>query len=104
MTQRRHSLDVWIGLFWILTGALSIQLSWFVISIALESRELWHMVLEATNKDPTVNLMMAFALMMVGFFQIIFGLIMITTRDKNIDKHSSHKKPNDSEYAPTDGN
>lgn len=101
--KTKHGLNFSVGIFWMITGGLTIQLSLFVIAIPMESKELWFEVLDTINKSP-MNLMVAFALFAIGFFQAIFGIFMSFTRDSSIDKHFSKKsieeKAKDSEHAP----
>lgn len=88
---RKNVLDLWIGIFWIISGAFTIQLAWFVISIPMESKELWFLVLEAIGKDATFHILMAMGMFVVGIFQALFGIFMAVTRDSKVDITMSKK-------------
>lgn len=94
---RKNSLDFYVGIFWIVIGAFTVQASWFMISLALEDKELWYLVLDTLGMNSSMNIMIAFTLFVAGFFQAIFGLFMAFTRDNSIDAHVSKKKIDPSE-------
>ena len=89
---RKNSLDLYIGLFWFVSGAFTIQLALFIIAIPMESKELWFMVLDAVGKDATYHIIMSFGMIIVGIFQAVFGLFMAITRDSKVDINVSKKK------------
>ena len=90
--KRKNSLDLYIGIFWLVNGAFTFQGAWFIISIATTSKELWFQVLEVTGKNAMMNFMIAEFLIVAGIFQLVFGLFMIVTRDSSADKHIKLKK------------
>lgn len=97
--KRKHSLDFYIGAFWVAVGIITIQGGWFIVSIPLHSKEVWMIVLDVTGKEAIPNFMIGLFLFAVGFFELIFGVFMSFTRDSSVD---DVVKKNKSDFEPKD--